>query len=351
MAITRAEPREALRADLVWGVGAAVLACVAGALALHLWNADLRVPFSDRADALHNQLIIKTVLDHGWYQHNPDLGAPFGLKLYDFPVVSGDNLQILLMKAIGIFTKDSALVLNLYFLLTFPLAAATAFACSRLLGLSRPASLVVAVLFAILPYHFLHGEGHLFIAGYYAVPISCLLVVRALGGDAFDLRDRRTLLWLAAAAIVVGSAHVYYAVFAIALMTAAIVVRLIVDRPRGAAAAATVVAAIAAITVANHLPNIVYRAQHGQNSSPRRLARRRAQRALDARRARRGAGGGFPRPDELRIGARLRVGQADLRERRRVRLRHRAEARPRRVGLRAAVRAVPGAAACLAAGD
>src|SRR4051794_10328794 len=261
---TRPMARHALRAELAWGAGTIVLSLILAAIALHLWDANLRIPFSYSSDANQNQLIVKGVLDHGWYQHNPSLGFPFGQTLYDFPVVSGDNLQIVLMKVIGIFTSDSALVINLFFLLTFPLTAGIAYACTRLLGVSRPGSALVAVLFAIAPYHFIRGERHLFIAAYYAVPIGAYLAVRAIRGESFG---RRQFGWLALAVIVVGSAHVYYAAFAMGLLATAALVRVIVREPRTATTAVALFAAIGAVVVANHLPNIVYRAQHGQNQS------------------------------------------------------------------------------------
>jgi hypothetical protein len=267
---TRPDARRALRAELAWGAAAVAATCILAFLALHLWDADLRVPFNYTADSNQNQMFVKGLLDHGWYQHNPDLGAPFGQTLYDFPVVSGDNLQMALMKGIGLFTSDSALVINLFFLLTFPLAAAIAYACSRLLRLSRPASALVAVLFALLPYHFLHGERHLFIAAYYAVPISCFFAVAAMRGDRFDLRNRKVLALLVVAVVVVGSAHVYYAAFAIALLLVAALVRVVIGRPRTAGTALALVAAIGVVVAGNHLPNLVYRAQHGANASLQR---------------------------------------------------------------------------------
>jgi phosphoglycerol transferase len=269
---TRADGRHERRAELAWGAAAVAVTCIVTFLALHLWDADMRVPFSYGGDAGQNQLIVKSVLDHGWYEHNPDLGAPFGLKLYDFPVVSGDNLQIVLMKAIGVFTNDSALVINLFFLLTFPLTAAIAYACTRLLSLSRPASAAVAVLFAVLPAHFIRGENHLFIQAYYAVPIGAYLALRALDPAPVAWRARRTLALILGACLVVGSAHVYYAAFAMSLLAVAAVIRLVGGPRRSAITAAVFLALVGTVVVANHLPNINYQHQHGKNRATQRPA-------------------------------------------------------------------------------
>ena len=255
------------RADLPWGVAAVVLSCVGAFLALQLWNADLRMPFSYGGDGVYNQLIVKTVLDHGWYQHNPDLGAPFGMKLYDFAVVSGDNLQIVLMKAIGIFSSDSALVENLFFLLTVPLAAGSAFVCMRILGLTAPCATAMATLFALLPAHFVQGEAHVFIAAYYAVPIGAVLAVRAADPAPLALRRKGTLAWLIPACVVVGSAHVYYAAFALTMIAAAGICRLAAGPRRSAATALVLLVGVGGVVVLNHLPNAIYQHQHGRNEA------------------------------------------------------------------------------------
>ena len=46
--------------------------------ALRLWNASLGVPFVYWGDSLSGAAQIKSVLDHGWYEHNTSLGATAG---------------------------------------------------------------------------------------------------------------------------------------------------------------------------------------------------------------------------------------------------------------------------------
>ena len=259
------------RAELLWAGATVAATCVLAAIALKLWNADLRVPFNYNGDSNQNQLFVKGILDHGWYQHNADLGAPFGQVLYDFPVLSGDNLQALLIKVIGLFSSDSALVMNLFFLLTFPLTAAIAYAVLRALDVSRGAAGVTATLYALAPYHFLRGEYHLWIGAYYAVPLSAYLIVTVLRGSARIPRGR-ALLGIVLLAAVIGSAHVYYAAFAILLLAVAILLRLIGGGREAALAGVVFALLIGVATGLNHLPNAIYRAQHGTNTSLERPA-------------------------------------------------------------------------------
>jgi len=167
--------------DVVVALATALLALAVAAWVLRLWRGDLAVPFSYQFDALQHAMFVKGVLDHGWYSVNDSLGAPFGQQLYDFPQ-NGDNLQLLIVKALGFFTHDFAVVLNVYFLLTFPLVALTAYVVLRRLGASLAVGTVCAVLYALLPYHFARRELHLFLSGYYAVPLGAYLVMATFSG-------------------------------------------------------------------------------------------------------------------------------------------------------------------------
>jgi phosphoglycerol transferase len=253
--------------DFVAAAGAMALAFLLAAIALDLWKADMHVPFDYGGDSNLNQIAIKGMIDHGWFQHNESLAAPFGQNMLDFPVFSGETLQFLIMKVIGIFTSDSAVVMNAFFLLGFPLAALTAFATLRALGIGRVGAVTAAVLFAIAPYHFLRGEFHLFIGTYYAVPLGVYLALTVMLG-----RPLPRWPWLVLLCLVIGSAHVYYAAFTLVLLAAALILRLIAEGRRGDLLAGLgCVALITVAVLANHLPNILYTHKHGSNPEIVRL--------------------------------------------------------------------------------
>jgi hypothetical protein len=255
------------RADALFAGAAMVLALVGAALVLELWNADLRVPFAYTGDGTLNLTLIKGVLENPWYFHNPDLGAPWSQELYDYPVISQETLNLLLMRILGLGTGDPALVINLFFLLTFPLAALTAFLVLRRLAVSRGIALVIALLFALLPYHFQRGEVHLFLAAYYAVPLGAYLAIAVFRGDRLFGGWRATLITAVMCAVVAtASGSGYYAVFTVVLVVVAAVLGFAVRREREAlVAGGAVVAAIAAVSLVQLAPTIVYRAANGPN--------------------------------------------------------------------------------------
>jgi phosphoglycerol transferase len=264
----------ARRRGLVATLAAPVLALVAACLVLEVWNADLREPFDYVGDAAFTAAVVKNAVENGALWENDELGAPRGQELYDFPVWAGDNVQLAMVRAIGVVVRDPIVAFNLFYLLTFPLAALTAFLVMRRLGVRPPGALAASVLFALLPYHFLRGEDHLFLGAYWAVPLGCFLVLSVFA-DAplvMPFRSKRTLAILAAC-VVVGSAAVYYAAFTLVLL--AFAAALSAAARRSVRPLVTTVAlggAIVAALVVNFAPAIVDRVREGSNPELERFA-------------------------------------------------------------------------------
>src|SRR5262245_41972731 len=126
------------------------LCVVALAVVLRLHRADLSVPlqYEDQPDSFTNLMMVKSMVHSGWWLTNDYLGAPGRFEFHDYPM--NPNLHFLLLKGISLFTSRPALILNLYFLLTFPLVALAAYAALRTLGSSRPVAVAFAVLYAFL---------------------------------------------------------------------------------------------------------------------------------------------------------------------------------------------------------
>jgi hypothetical protein len=253
--------------EAIFATAAMVLALALAVVVLELWNADLRAPFAYTGDATLNLLFIKDVLENPWHFENSSLGAPNDLELYDYPVIDGETLNLLLFRVLGVGTSDPALVMNLFFLLTFPLVALTAYIVLRRLPVSRGIALVIALLYALLPYHFQRGEVHLFLAAYYAVPLGAYLALAVFRGDNLFGR-RRALLTTAVmcAVIATASGSGYYVVFTVLLVAVAALLAFLVRRERATlVAGGAVVAAIAAVFLLQLAPTVVYRAVNGAN--------------------------------------------------------------------------------------
>lgn len=172
----RTQPRE-----LLLYVLAAVLALGAITLMARLWRATWSIPLSYSGDAIGAAAMVKTTLETGWYESQPRLGAPFGQHYHDFPFA--DDLHLVGIKMLGLFTHNWPVVFNLYYILGYPLAALAAVWFLRRCGLRPLLAVVLAVLFAVAPYHLLRNEGHYFLSGYYMVPFGLGLVLAVARGE------------------------------------------------------------------------------------------------------------------------------------------------------------------------
>jgi hypothetical protein len=262
------------RRALVETLAAPVLALLAACIVLEVWNADLRVPWDYEGDAAFTAAVVKNAVEEGALWENDELGATGGQELYDFPVWAGDNVQLALVRALGVVVRDPIVAFNLFYLLTFPLAALTAFLVLRRLRVAAPGALAASVLYALLPYHFLRGEDHLFLGAYWAVPLGCFLVLSVFADAPLvsPLRSRRTLAILAAC-VIIGSAAVYYAAFTLVLLAVAAALAAVARRSvRPLVTAGVLAAGIVGALVLNFAPAIVDRLREGSNPAIERFA-------------------------------------------------------------------------------
>jgi len=255
-------------------LAAAGLTGVAVAVMMRLWNADWSAPFYYSSDALGSAAHFKTTLETGWYEYQPRLGVPYGQRYHDYPF--SDDLHPAMAKLLGVLTGNWITAFNTYYLLTFVLCAVTAVWFFRVCGLSGAMAVVLAVLFAVAPYHFVRNETHLFLSGYYLVPPGLVLVLRTARGERlWGRRPGRGRLRSLVTGRGVGTVlilglliwdGVYYAIFTGSLLVAAALLAMARYRDRrrlgGAVSAAVVLAGFYALAL---LPDLLYSLRHGSD--------------------------------------------------------------------------------------
>jgi phosphoglycerol transferase len=228
-------------------------------------------------DAISHQMIIKGLTEGHWYYTNDRLGFPFGTELYDFP--TADHLQLLLYKMIGFVSGgDPALTVNLGYLAGYILIAVIAYLVLCTIGARPLIAGAIGILYAFLPYHLMRGTGHLFLSGYFAVPLAVLVILRQYDQPAFLTPDpthpkghrwswNHRWGWLAVAfLIIIGTTGFYYAAFTGLFLLATLFLRLIIQRNRTAAASTIFLCAVLGLTVlADLAPTFIYQAANGIN--------------------------------------------------------------------------------------
>lgn len=250
-------------------ITAAVLCVLILCVFFKIWRADLRVPFYYSGDSLFYSMFIRTTLDHGWYWQNPAIGAPGGMELYDFPGL--DNSVAIQLVVFSLFTHNAMLVLNLFYLLTFPLVTIASLYVLRQFNVSVAPAVFCSLLYAFLPYHFMRNETHFLLSAYYVVPLAVLVVLWTSAHE-FALRSRKFVIAVVIC-VLLGASGVYYPFFFCFLLLIAgamAALKFQKIRPLGVALIFVVVTCVS--IAANLSPSIIYKQRHGDVGVVKRSA-------------------------------------------------------------------------------
>lgn len=160
--------------------------CSLGLFLFILAGFDWHFPLVYQSDALSVSALIKTILETGWYLHNNALAAPGVYDLTQYPFV--DLINLLFIKLLTLFSHNYIIILNIFYLCSFPLTAVASLFVFRYYGLTRVFALVASLLFTFLPYHFLRGENHLFLSMYFVVPLYLWISLNIFASQAFSFK-------------------------------------------------------------------------------------------------------------------------------------------------------------------
>ena len=262
-----------IRSRAAEGALAGGISLVLALIAIRIWKADLTVPLEYYWDALFDLSYVKSILEHGSANLNPDLGAPFSSQISEFPQVA--PLEFLKIRLIGLFTDDAPLAMNIYWLASFPMASISAWWAMRALGVSGPVAIVGGVLFSLLPYHFWRGESHLFLSAYWVIPMAGYLIAKVLDGSSLGFTraalrgergQRRILFVTVLLCLLIATGPSYYAAYsAIILVAVSLVVLVGTGDLRSTAGGVFAAILIAVLLAAGLAETLAYRAEHGRN--------------------------------------------------------------------------------------
>ncbi len=157
---------------------APILSLLIFAILFQIWKIDLNLPIFDYSkDAFFSAFEVKSVIDNRWFLTNDYIGFPQSLgkfNLYDFPL-QADSINFLIAKFFALFTSNSFLVTNCFFLSGFVLNSALSFVVLRSFKISVFSAIIVSVLYAFTPYHFSRNVTHLFLGNYMMIPLITML--------------------------------------------------------------------------------------------------------------------------------------------------------------------------------
>ncbi len=153
-------------------------------------------------------------------------GFPLGMNLNLVPGI--DITENLFATTINSMSGNPYFGINLLLFISFPIAAVLAVVALRLVGSKGFIAITLAIAFAFIPYHWGRGLGHLYLALTYSVVTGMILVLLIGTGRFTRMIEQGKKLQLAgvgALVIITAWSGLYYAVFAIILMGAAVLWR------------------------------------------------------------------------------------------------------------------------------
>ena len=171
-----------LRGAIIPYLIVSLISCLLLVSLYKLYQVDLTIPLLDIGDATFYEAVVKNFVETGNVNHNALLGAPGQQEMYDFPITHATHF--LGFAILRLFTKNYGLIINLYYLLTFPLISITSLFALRRLGVSTGFAIAGGVLFAFLPFHLFRAESHLILSSYYLVPLIVLAALWVTQGHA-----------------------------------------------------------------------------------------------------------------------------------------------------------------------
>ena len=190
-----------------------------------LWNFNPHIPIQYSGDGLLSLMSFQNMKQAFWYLESTHLGFPFHQNLNDFPAVA-DTTNLLFSRLLISLTGDINLTFNIQYLISYFSAFLGAYIGSRIIRLSPIHAVCIGLIYAFLPFHFLHGSSHLYLSSYWMIPIWLSVIVKEISDPGWILGfegqtklslgqcavKKRTLLLLLLT-IISASAGFYYSVF------------------------------------------------------------------------------------------------------------------------------------------
>ena len=254
----------------------ALISTIVILISMRIWEVDANVPVALGDDGSLVGLLCKSIYQYGLKgaYFNPSLGAPEVSELVDTPFF--DLNLILETFLLSNFLPSANSIVYILYILTFPFAALTMYFLLCKLLRSTFLKVFLSIAYAITPYHFFRGMGHLTLSHYYVIPIALYLMILVYEEEFSGIMPTRyrSQKWktiiMYAACIILGTGNIYYAFFGLFCVSCAFLGKLINKKNitsffQSFIHEACVIYAIFIGVFIGLLPKIIYTIQNGKN--------------------------------------------------------------------------------------
>lgn len=131
------------------------------------------------------------------------------------------KLELSFLHKIGLFLcclffDTFGTAVNFYYFGSYIFVALGMYIALRMLRKESWIATIGSVIYTFLPYHYLRGEQHIYLANYYMVPIACAMIIWLL--DEQKERSRKFNLTCILICVLMGLTDIYYSVFLVIIL-------------------------------------------------------------------------------------------------------------------------------------
>ena len=250
-----------------------IIKCIIGSIVLviflilffRLWEFDITKPYRyQRRDDFVYSVVAKNAMNGGSYFYNSNLGAPYGMELYYFPLLM--QSYILWCKFIGIFTRNWVIAVNSYYFMTYIFSFCTFFYMCKKIGIkSNVVSYFGGLVFAFSQYHIYRANIHITATSYFVIPLIIVLCYNMAIGKYEEKCSPNKVLEIIITCLLVGCTDIYYAFFGCFLICIMLVDSLIKRRWKTIAVGIGTIIGIVLMILICLSPSIIYSLKYGGN--------------------------------------------------------------------------------------
>lgn len=193
--------------DLMWMVIISAIVSTLVVIIFHLYEIDLSTMIYVQEDAIG--------VANAMHEYIIGINAGQGLTVFIQSIFSS-NLEGAFLHRIGMFLcclffDNFGTAVNFYYFFGYILVALGMYLAMRFIYIEPWISACAGLLYTFLPYHYLRGESHVFLACFYMVPLACAVIVRLMKKDKKESKTFYIKCFVIA--ILMGMTDIYYSVF------------------------------------------------------------------------------------------------------------------------------------------
>lgn len=199
-----------------------------------LYNLSFGKPiFYLKDDDLQFLTIASGIIKELWFPIPTDkLGYPFGAYIGTYPMLLLMNFEILKMKILSIFLRDPIDLLNVSYLIIFPIAGIISFYVMRNLKISRFISIFGSLAFTFIQYVFIRNTMHYNYSVIYFIPLTILLCIWLYEDDNIlkinktFFKNKRNIIAIVIMLLIANNGGGYYIFFSCFLICVSAMIKL-----------------------------------------------------------------------------------------------------------------------------